>query len=89
MVILLFTIPYVLIILFVKNWKIEFDETGFSFTNIWARKKDYSYDEVKLVNTGRAVRVFCKSKKIVAISPWHPNTNEFEKQYNNYVRRKR
>ena len=71
--------PYSLFILLERNWKIRFTEKGFSFCNMWKRKKDFIYEQVEIVNTGRALRIYCEGKKVVAISLLLENVQEFEK----------
>lgn len=74
-------IPYVLLIIYAVNWKIEFDSNGFWFTNSIKKKKYYSYSSVTIVNTGRGLRVFAGKKKIVAISFLLANVDVFYQKY--------
>lgn len=78
---------YIPIYLFAKNWKIEFDEHSFSFTNMWKIKKYYEYADVTFIDTGRALRIYHKNKKIVAISALIVNVDKLEKQYNLFKKR--
>jgi len=80
---------YIPIYLFAKNWKIEFDEHSFSFTNMWKIKKYYEYADVTFIDTGRALRIYHKNKKIVAISALIVNVDKLEKQYNLFKKRKK
>lgn len=88
-IMILISIPYVFIILYARNWKIEFNELGFSFTNIWNVKKDYLYNQVKVVNTGRGLRIYQGKRKIFAVSSLIVNVDKFENLYNrNFKKRK-
>ena len=78
---------YIPIYLFAKNWKIEFDEHSFSFTNMWKIKKYYEYADVTFIDTGRALRIYQNNKKIVAISALIENVDKLEKQYNLFKKR--
>ena len=78
---------YIPIYLFAKNWKVEFDEHSFYFTNMWKIKKYYEYADVTFIDTGRALRIYHKNKKIVAISALIANVDKLEKQYNLFKKR--
>ena len=78
---ILISIPYIFVILFERNWKIEFDDTCFTFTNIWKVKKKYLYNQIEIVNTGRAIRCYYNKRKIFALSTLIINVDEFEKNY--------
>ena len=78
-----------LLYLFFKNWKVEYYEDKFYFTNMWKRKKEYSYNEVRFVDTGRALKVYKKRKMIVGLSYLMVNAFDFESSYNEWKKKNR
>ena len=84
---LLLSVPYIFVVLFAKNWKVEFDDISFTFTNTFKVKSKYFYNQIKVINTGKAVRVFYEKRKIFTISTLIINVDEFEKKFNNYIKK--
>ncbi len=80
-VILAVTLPYVFLVVYACNWKIVFDENGFSFTNILGRKKSYLWADVTINDTGKGYRVYFGTKKVVAMSFLLANVHEFYECY--------
>lgn len=79
---LILCFPYIIIILFEINWKIELGKNEFSFTNMWNRKRIYKYDEVEIRQLSRSTRFYHNSKHIVTISYLQGNWDALEKAMN-------
>ena len=47
----------------------------------------YFYNQIKVINTGKAVRVFYEKRKIFTISTLIINVDEFERKFNNYIKK--
>lgn len=87
LIMILISLPYILIVIYTKNWEIEFNENGFEYYNIWRNKKSYVYNDVDFINTGRTLKIYYKNKKVVAISFLLTNVDKFEKIYNKYLKK--
>ena len=72
-------IPYIFIIIFQTNWRIEVGKNEFSFTNMWNRKQTYKYSEVEVKLLSRCTRFYHNEKHIVGISPFQENWDALEK----------
>ena len=86
-VMLSISLPYIIIIVYSRNWKIEFDDVSFSFTNIWKIKKKYLYNQVEIINNGRALKVYFEKKKVLSVSTLVFNVDLFEKSYNKFIKK--
>lgn len=80
---------YIFAILFERNWRVDFDEKGFNFTNMWKVKKYYLYEEIEYRDTGRVIKIYVNNKRIVAFGWFQVNVDEFDKQYNRYLKNKK
>ena len=67
-VMLAITLPYIILIVWSRNWKITFDNNGFYFTNIIKKQRHFLYKDVKIENTTRGLRIYIGKKKILAVS---------------------
>lgn len=81
---LLISIPYIFIIMYERNWKVEFDDDYFIFTNIWRVKKKYLYEQIEILSTGRSIKIYYKKRKIISISTLIINSNELERKIYKY-----
>ena len=75
------SLPYIFIMAFERNWKVEFSGTDFVFTNMFGKKRMYLYSEITLKNTGRAIKVFYNRKQVFAVSLLLINATKFENAY--------
>lgn len=80
-------IPYIILIFYARNWKIIFNESEFVFVNLFNTKRRFSYSEVKIVNTGRGLRVYDGEKKVLAVSFLVGNVDEFYRQYSKFCKK--
>lgn len=83
---LVVTAPYVVLIIFSINWKVEFDESGFAFTNLFKRTKKFLYSDVTVTDTGRGLRVYNGKKKVFAASFLLANVEDFHSKYKAYCK---
>lgn len=67
-VMLAITLPYIILIVWSRNWKTTFDNNGFYFTNIIKKQRHFLYKDVKIENTTRGLRIYIGKKKILAVS---------------------
>lgn len=79
---------YIPIMIFERNWRVEFSETSFTFTNMFGKKKEYLYSQVTLNDTGRAIRVCFNKTKVFSASFLLINVTEFEKAYKKATKKK-
>ena len=71
------------------NWRIEIHEDGFSFRNVFRVTKQYSFEEITEVDTGRAYRYYKGKKKILAISMLQPNCFLLAEAFSKWKSKKR
>ncbi len=82
-VMLMITLPYIVLIVWSKNWKITFDDKGFCFTNIIKKQRTFLYKDVRMENTTRGLRIYVGKKKILAVSFLVANVDAL---YSNYLK---
>lgn len=75
------TAPYIVLIVFSINWKVEFDDSGFVFTNLFKRTKQFLYSDVAVTDIGRGLRVYNGKKKVFAASFLLANVEDFHSKY--------
>lgn len=81
-----FVLGGVWLTLFAKNWRVELHDDRFFVYNMFNRKKEYKFKEVKLVNTGIALKAYNeKGKRVVGVSFSYPNAEQLEIRYNEYM----
>lgn len=61
-VMLCICIPYVFIILFQVNWKIEIGEDSFTYSNLFGKKRTYQFSEIKVKRLSRCTRFYLRFK---------------------------
>ena len=88
-VLLLVCVPYVFIILFQLNWRVEIGENEFTFTNIWGIKRKYLFEEIVIKQLGRSSKFYCRGKLIIGISYLQDNWFALEKAMMNKQKSKR
>ena len=71
------------------NWRIEIREDGFSFRNVFRVTKQYSFEEITEIDTGRAYRYYKGKKKILAISMLQPNCFLLAEAFSKWKSKKR
>lgn len=71
------------------NWRIEIHENGFSFRNSFRVTKQYSFEEITEIDTGRAYRYYKGKKKILAISMLQPNCFLLSEAFSKWKKQKR
>ena len=81
-----FTLLYVPIILFERNWKIVFNNDTFEFQNLFGVTKEYFYDEIDLKDTGRSLIVYKNKKRIVGMSYLLDNVEFFKTKIETFKR---
>lgn len=74
---LVVTVPYIVLVVFAINWKVEFDDSGFAFTNLFKRTTQFLYSDVTVTDTGRGLRVYNGKKKVFAASFLLANVEDF------------
>lgn len=83
-VMLCICIPYVFIILFQVNWKIEIGENSFTYSNLFGKKRTYKFTEIKVKRLSRCTRFYNNEKHIVGISYLQANWDALEKAIQKY-----
>lgn len=83
---LVVTVPYIVLIVFSINWNVEFDESGFTFTNMFKKKRRFLYSDVTVTDTGRGLRVYNGEKKVFAASFLQANVKDFHAKYKAYCK---
>ena len=63
----------VFIILLRVNWRVEIQEDGFTYRNLFRVTKRYSFDEITERDFGATFRYFKGKKKVLTISKLQPN----------------
>lgn len=79
-----FNIPYFIIILFEKNWRVVFKENEFEFRNLFGKVKMYDYKSIETKDTGRSLIIYLNKKRVVSISFLIKNVDLFQQKINKY-----
>lgn len=79
-----FALIYILligIILFSLNWKLELHDSSCTHTNLFGKKKEYLYQDLKVVDVSSGFRVYYNKRRVFDISIFQDNWKAFPNEY--------
>ncbi len=70
-----------LILLFALNWKLELYDSYCTHTNLFGKKKEYLYQDLKVVDVSSGFRIYHNKRKVFDISIFQDNWKAFPNEY--------
>ncbi len=70
-----------LILLFALNWKLELHDSYCTHTNLFGKKKEYLYQDLKVIDVSSGFSVYHNKRRVFDISIFQDNWKAFPNEY--------